>query len=118
MATEGNDCIFCAIAKRTIPATIIMENNKVLAINDINPAAPKHVLLIPKTHIVSLNEITEQDAGVLGDMALMAKEIAQQLRFGKSGFRFVINTERGAGQSVFHLHAHVLAGRDFSWPPG
>ncbi len=112
------NCLFCSIINRAIPASICGENESVLAFHDINPMAPNHILVIPKLHLTSINDLTEKNAHVLGEMALMAKEIARKLHVDQTGYRFVINTERGAGQTVFHLHAHVLAGRDFSWPPG
>lgn len=118
METAHHGCIFCAINNGTMHAKIIAKTKTVLAFEDINKAAPFHVLVIPRVHVASLNELPEKHAPILGEMAMMAQHIARENQFESEGFRFVINTERGAGQSVFHLHAHVLAGRDFSWPPG
>lgn len=112
------NCLFCAIAAGSLPAKIIDQNDDVMAFHDINPAAPHHFLVIPKKHIVNINDLDNENADVMGTMALMAKKAAQALHIHVQGFRYVINTEAAAGQTVFHLHAHVLAGRAFSWPPG
>ncbi|MCA9508262.1 MAG: histidine triad nucleotide-binding protein [Myxococcales bacterium] len=111
-------CLFCGIYEKKIPAKIIAQNDRVLAFHDINPVAEFHALVIPKLHIANLNELSADNASVLADMMLMAKEIAFQFGMNTNGYRVVLNTEKGAGQTVFHLHAHVLGGRNFSWPPG
>ena len=111
-------CLFCGIIERKIPATIIAENETVLAFRDINPVAELHALVIPKFHIANLNELSKENASCVADMMLMAKKIAEDNQVSRSGYRVVFNTEQGAGQTVFNLHAHVLGGRIFSWPPG
>lgn len=117
MATDSN-CIFCKIVSGEIPAKLIEEGEKVVAFHDVNPMAPTHVLLIPKVHIASVNDLTENSAFLLADMALMAKKLAASLNVKEAGYRLVLNTGREAGQSVFHLHMHLLAGRPMHWPPG
>lgn len=114
----ANDCIFCAIVERKINSTILFETEKVIAFNDINKASEVHVLIIPKNHISSVSEISEENAHIMAELTLAAKQLAVQLGVIQSGYRLVINTGRDAQQSVFHLHMHLLAGRSFSWPPG
>jgi histidine triad (HIT) family protein len=109
-------CLFCRIVRKEIPATIVWEDAHSLAFRDIDPKAPTHVLVIPKTHVASLNEAT--DANMLGRLVLAAREIAAEEGIAESGYRVVLNTGAGAGQSVFHLHLHLLGGRKFTWPPG
>jgi histidine triad (HIT) family protein len=110
------DCIFCSIANGTIPARKVIENDDVVAFHDLNPAAPVHVLVIPRKHIATLDDVVEADAELLGRMLRAASEVAE--RSGLSaGYRVVMNVQAGAGQSVFHVHLHVLGGRAFSWPP-
>lgn len=111
-------CLFCRIVEKTIPAKIIDENDKVLAFHDINPMAPMHALVIPKTHIAHLAELSSDTALYVGEMMLMAKKIAHEHGESDQAFRVVFNTRSEAGQTVFHLHAHLMWGRDFSWPPG
>jgi histidine triad (HIT) family protein len=111
-----DNCLFCKIISGSIPANQVAENDKLLAFRDINPQAPTHVLIIPKEHVASVKDLNPTQAPVLGDMTLMAQEIA--VSEGLNDFRLVMNTGAGAGQSVFHLHMHLLGGRDFSWPPG
>ena len=112
------DCLFCKIIERKIPASIVFEDQRVLAFNDINPQAPTHVLVIPKRHIASLNETSTEDDQLIGEVIRRAALIAREKGLSQSGFRTVINTMAGAGQSVFHIHAHVLGGRPMAWPPG
>lgn len=109
------DCIFCKIAKKEIPSKIVFEDNDFIAFNDINPVSPTHVLVIPKTHIKSLFET--EDKELLGNLILTAKTIAKQEGL-EQGFRTVINTGDNGGQTVDHLHAHILGGRFHKWPPG
>ena len=112
-------CVFCRIVAGEIPATIVARNDDALAFRDLNPQAPTHVLVIPTTHVASLAE-TATDAGqalVAGTMRL-AVETARELGLERDGYRVVVNTGAGAGQSVFHLHVHLLAGRPLGWPPG
>jgi len=111
------DCLFCKIAAKQIPAKIVFEDADVFAFADINPQAPTHVLICPKKHFSSLHEATAGDQTVLGKMALVAAELARQRNL-QSGYRTVMNTGAGAGQTVFHLHMHLLGGREFAWPPG
>lgn len=112
------DCLFCKIVAGEIPAKILYENDSVLAFEDINPHAPLHALVIPKKHIATINDIQPDDAPVIGEMYLAAKEIAAQAGYSDAGYRTVMNCGVDAGQTVFHIHLHVLAGRSLSWPPG
>ena len=110
-------CLFCQIAAGERPATIVYRGEDLIAIRDINPQAPTHILIIPIKHIVNLAEATVEDEGLIGRLMTAAKEIAQQEDLGK-GYRLVINNGAQAGQSVFHLHVHLLGGRAMHWPPG
>ena len=112
------DCLFCKIIKREIPASIVYEDDRMLAFNDINPQAPTHVLVVPKRHIESLNELVAGDDGMVGEVVRRAAAIAKERGISESGFRTVFNTNRGAGQTVFHIHLHLLGGRSMAWPPG
>jgi histidine triad (HIT) family protein len=109
-------CLFCQIAAGERPATIVQRRDDVVAFRDINPQAPTHILIIPVKHIVSIAEATVEDEGVIGRLMTAAREIAQQENL--KGYRLVINTGSQAGQSVFHLHVHLLGGRAMHWPPG
>ena len=111
-------CVFCQISKRELPAKIIFEDNRCLAFEDIHPKAPLHLLVIPKEHIESLNDMGPEDEVLLGHLTFIAKEIALQRGVDKTGYRTIINTGPNAGQSVFHVHLHLLAGRPMDWPPG
>ena len=111
-------CIFCRIARGEIPANIVLDTPELVAFRDINPVAPTHVLIIPKRHIASLTEITAAETGIIGQMVLAARDIAQQEGVLTSGFRTVFNSGPDAGQTVFHIHLHMLAGRPMNWPPG
>jgi len=110
------DCIFCSIANGTIPARKVIENDDVIGFHDLNPAAPVHVLVIPRKHIATLDDVVEADAELLGKMLLAAREVAE-ISGLSAGYRVVMNVQAGAGQSVFHVHLHVLGGRAFAWPP-
>lgn len=112
------DTIFGKIIKGEIPADIVYQNDDVLAFRDINPQAPTHILIIPKKSIPTLSDATEADEGVLGKLLLAAKDIASKAGISDQGYRVVINSGAGAGQTVFHLHLHLMSGRAFSWPPG
>ena len=114
--TMSSDCLFCRIVRREIPATLVHEDEHTLAFRDIDPKAPTHVLVIPKTHVASLNEAT--DAAMLGELLLVARDIARAEGIESSGYRTVINTGAGAGQTVHHVHVHLLGGRNMKWPPG
>lgn len=111
-------CLFCKIARKEIPAKIVHEDDDTLAFRDINPVAPTHVLVIPKKHIVSLSDATTEDEGLLGKLLLAAKRVAEIDGRTGEGYRTVINSGPQAGQSVFHVHVHVIGGRAMAWPPG
>ena len=113
-----SSCLFCKIIGREIPASIVYEDQRVLAFNDINPQAPTHVLVIPKRHIESLNDIGVEDDQIVGEIVRRAAAIAKDRGLSAGGFRTVFNTNRDAGQTVFHIHLHLLGGRTMSWPPG
>ena len=110
--------LFTKIIKREIPAKIVYENDHVLAFEDIHPQAPHHVLIIPKIEIPTLNDLNRENAGYIAEMALAAKEIATNLGVAEKGYRLVINCNDHGGQTVFHLHMHLLGGRGMQWPPG
>lgn len=114
----NQDCIFCKIAKKEIPAEIIFEDDLILAFKDINPQAPSHILIIPKEHFSSLNEIPEEKKEILSHILINIKRIAQQIGVSENGYRIVLNTGRNAGQEVLHIHFHLLGGRRMTWPPG
>lgn len=113
-----SDCLFCKIINGDIPGDKIFENDDVLGFNDINPQAPHHILFIPKKHISTVNDLEDGDAALVGKLYLAAKQHAAQLGVAEQGYRLVMNTNAGAGQTVFHIHLHMLAGRSLSWPPG
>jgi len=112
------DCLFCKIRDGEIPADIIFENDELLAFNDVNPQAPFHILIIPKKHIPTINDLASDDELIMGKLFTAAKEIAHQKGVGDDGYRLVTNCNAGAGQTVFHIHMHLLAGRAMTWPPG
>jgi histidine triad (HIT) family protein len=112
----ANDCLFCRILRKEIPAKIVAENEHCVAFRDINPQAPVHMLVIPREHIASLNETT--DAAMIGQLHLMAAQLAKSEGLAERGYRTVINTNAEAGQTVFHIHLHLLGGRRMKWPPG
>jgi len=113
----SSDCLFCKIARKEILSKIAYEDDEIFAFEDISPQAPTHILICPKKHFASLNEASVEDQGVLGKLQLAAAEIARERNL-LDGYRTIINNGRGAGQSVFHLHVHLLGGRAFRWPPG
>ena len=112
------DCLFCKIIAGEIPADIIYESDTALAFRDINPQAPTHVLVIPKRHIATINDIGTEDTELIGKLYLAAARVARDAGFAEEGYRAVMNCNGRAGQTVFHLHLHVLGGRDMNWPPG
>lgn len=112
------DCIFCNVAAGEMPADKLYEDEYVVAFRDINPVAPTHVLIIPRKHIASVNDLRPEDADTVGRLLLTAKRLASELGVAEEGYRLNINTNAGAGQTVYHLHVHLLAGRNFTWPPG
>ena len=113
-----SDCLFCKIASKTIPAKLAHESEEILAFEDLNPQAPVHTLIIPRRHIATLNEASDADAVLLGRLMLTARRLARDKGIDTSGYRLVANTMSGAGQSVFHVHLHLLGGRTMNWPPG
>ena len=115
----GNDkCLFCRIVNGEIPAKKVYEDGDVVAFNDINPQAPTHVLIIPRRHIPSLDDVTDAEATLVGTVIARAALIARDLHLTSDGYRVVVNTGEAAGQTVFHIHFHILGGRNFGWPPG
>lgn len=112
------NCIFCKIIRGEIPSKKVFEDEQILVIEDIGPKAPLHLLVLPKKHFVNCLDMTAQDDALVGYAYRQAGVIACQKGYAESGFRIVQNNGEGAGQSVFHIHFHLLAGRDFSWPPG
>jgi histidine triad (HIT) family protein len=112
------NCLFCKIVDGKIPAEFVHQDDFCVVIRDINPQAPMHVLVIPRDHIESLDDASQKDEGLLGHLLRVGARVANDLGHGESGYRTVINTGAGAGQSVFHLHVHVLGGRPLNWPPG
>lgn len=112
------DCIFCQIVGGTIPAKKLYEDDQVIAFDDVNPQARVHILVIPKRHLVSLDDTQDSDAALLGQLLIVCAKMAREHGIVESGYRVVANTGRGAGQTVLHLHWHVLGGRSFEWPPG
>ena len=114
----GTDCIFCRIVNKEIPATIVYEDDQIVAFGDINPKAPVHVLIIPRKHIPGVTEMKGDDREVVAHIFASAKKIASSLKVQESGFRLVVNSGPDAGQAVNHLHVHLFGGRQLSWPPG
>jgi histidine triad (HIT) family protein len=112
------DCLFCKMVSGTIQPNKVYEDNDVLAFRDINPQAPVHVLVIPKRHITTVNDLTDTDAALIGKLVLTGRKIAAQLGVADSGYRLVTNCNADAGQSVWHIHLHILGGRKLQWPPG
>ena len=113
-----SDCIFCKIAAGEIPADLVYEDDQVVGFRDLNPQAPTHVLLIPRRHIASLNELQPEDEAIIGRLYSAAAKVAAQEGFAETGYRTVINCNEDGGQTVFHVHLHLLGGRRMSWPPG
>lgn len=112
------ECLFCRIVEHQAPAKIVYEDDRAIAIQDIHPQAPIHLLVIPRKHLPSLKEATAKDEVLLGHLYLIAAQLARERGVESRGYRTVINNGAGAGQTVFHLHVHVLGGRPFHWPPG
>ncbi|MCL0042012.1 histidine triad nucleotide-binding protein [Peptococcaceae bacterium] len=113
-----SDCIFCKIANKEIPAEIIYEDEDLLAFKDINPVAPTHILLIPKKHVSTLFDLTDEDSEIIGRIVLLSKKLAIELGLEEKGIRLVSNCKENGGQTVYHIHFHLLGGRVFTWPPG
>jgi histidine triad (HIT) family protein len=112
------DCLFCKVANGAIPAKVIYRDDWVLAFDDINPQAPQHKLIIPHQHIATLNDLTVENNELIGHMVQTAKMLAKQLGIAESGYRLILNCNPEAGQTVFHIHLHLLGGRAMHWPPG
>lgn len=112
------DCLFCQIASGDIDADIVLENDRLVAFRDINPQAPTHILIIPRKHVATINDLTEDDVDNVGSLFLAAAEVAKKDGIADDGYRVTMNCNEGAGQSVFHVHLHVLGGRRMDWPPG
>lgn len=112
------DCLFCNIIAGEIPASVVYEDDALLAFRDIKPQAPCHLLIIPKRHIATINEIQDSDAHLTGSMILCAQKLAKQAQFDEQGYRLVFNVNSGGGQEVYHIHLHLLGGRQMTWPPG
>ncbi len=117
MTTDEN-CLFCKIIAGTIPGEFVHQDDRCVVLRDINPQAPTHVLVIPREHLESLDDVAQKDEALVGHLLRVGALVANNLGHSESGYRTVINTGAGAGQSVFHLHVHVLAGRSLGWPPG
>ncbi len=112
------DCLFCRVVAGTVPASKVFEDDEMIVIKDINPQAPMHVLVIPRKHIATLNDLAPEDDALIGRMMRRAAAVASEGGHAAAGFRTVFNCNREAGQTVFHIHLHVLGGRRFAWPPG
>ena len=113
-----SDCLFCQIIAKKVAANIAYENEELIAFHDINPQAPEHILIIPKKHIATIDEIEPTDAQLLGNMILCAKKLASNLGLSDKGYRLVFNVNQHGGQEIYHIHLHLLGGRQLSWPPG
>src|SRR5947199_10367292 len=112
------DCLFCRIVARDVPASIVYEDERLIAFNDINPQAPVHVLIVPKKHVPTLTDLTAGEDALVGEMVRRAGAIASERGISAGGYRTVFNTNREAGQTVFHIHLHLIGGRSMHWPPG
>ncbi len=113
-----SDCLFCKIIAGDIPGAVVYSDDRLVAFNDINPQAPMHVLIVPRRHIPTLNDLSAADDGLMGEMIRRAAAIARERGYADGGYRAVFNCNREAGQSVWHIHLHVLGGRRLTWPPG
>lgn len=112
------DCLFCKIVKGEVPAKIVYRDDLVVAFDDISPQAPQHKLIIPQKHISTINEFTSEDNELIGHMVQTARLLAKEMNVAEEGYRLVVNCNPGAGQTVFHVHVHLMGGRRFAWPPG
>jgi histidine triad (HIT) family protein len=115
---ENNDCLFCKIVEKKIPADIVYESEDIIAFKDIEPKAPIHCLIIPKKHISTINDIDGSNSNIIGLMYEAAAQLARTLNVDKDGYRVVMNCNSNGGQTVYHIHLHFLAGRQLGWPPG
>jgi len=118
MSSETDSCVFCRIEAREVPAHIVHESDDVLAFADLNPQAPTHILVIPRRHVASMDDLEESDAGLAGRILLAAAEVARAVGMDETGYRVVVNTGDDGAQTVPHLHLHLLGGRRLLWPPG
>jgi histidine triad (HIT) family protein len=112
------DCIFCKIANNEIPTTLRYQDDHIVAFNDLHPQAPQHILIIPRKHIATLNDLSSSDTDIVGKLTLTAKKLAHDLNLAENGYRLVMNCNSDGGQAVFHIHMHLLGGRQMAWPPG
>jgi histidine triad (HIT) family protein len=112
------DCLFCKIAAGQVPATVVYQDDRLVAFKDVNPQAPMHVLIVPRRHVATLNDLADGDDALVGEMIRRAAALAREQGYGDRGYRTVFNCNADAGQTVFHIHLHVLGGRKLSWPPG
>jgi histidine triad (HIT) family protein len=115
---SDTDCLFCRIAQGVIPADLVRSDPDVVAFRDIHPQAPTHILVIPRKHIASVSELASGDADVMGNLFLVARDLAREEGISEAGYRMVVNAGPAAGQTVFHIHLHLLGGRGMGWPPG
>ena len=113
-----SECLFCRIANKEIPSKMVYEDDELFVIEDINPQAPEHLLLIPKKHIERIADLEEADRDLVGGLIYRASKIAEERGFAEAGYRLIFNSGIGAGQTVFHIHLHLLGGRKMAWPPG
>ena len=113
-----SECLFCRIVAGDLAASIVFQDERLIAFEDINPQAPTHLLIVPRRHVATLNELTAEDDGLVGEMIRRAAAIAKDRGIAEDGFRAVFNCNAGAGQTVFHIHLHLLGGRPLAWPPG
>lgn len=112
------DCLFCKIIDKSISANMIYENDNIIAFDDINPISPVHVLIIPKIHIPTLNDLNEEHKNLMGELVFTAKLLAEDLGIDEAGYRLNFNCNQAGGQTVYHIHLHLMGGREFGWPPG
>ena len=115
---DSSDCLFCKILAGDVPAELAYESNEAIAFHDINPQAPSHLLIIPRQHIETINDLGPGDAALVGNLFLVAQQVAKDEGIAENGYRVVMNCNADAGQTVFHLHLHILGGRRLDWPPG
>ena len=113
-----NECLFCRIAQGAIASDIVYENERIVAFKDIAPKAPTHILVIPRKHIATINDICAEDTQLVGELVDTARQLAQQVGIAETGYRLIFNVNAGGGQAVYHIHLHLLGGRQLTWPPG
>ena len=113
-----SECLFCRIVRGEVPATIVHEDETLVAFEDISPRAPTHILIVPRRHVATINDLAPSDKALVGEMIWRSAAIAKERGIANSGYRTVFNCKRGAGQTVFHIHLHLLGGRPLAWPPG